>query len=103
MAWDAYRADHSDTKSVDTVHCARLVDVYVTLIISGFLESGNAARVAFRVPSCLEIKGDAGFENTQKAMKCIRFRLKNLDGSLEKLHALDKILPVWNFSKQAVN
>ncbi|GBM84022.1 hypothetical protein AVEN_110151-1 [Araneus ventricosus] len=94
MAWDAYQANHPHTKSVDTVHCTRLVGMYVTLL--QFLESGNAARVAFRVSSCLEIKGDSGFENTQKALKYIHFKSKNVDGSLEKHYALDEMLPVLN-------
>ncbi|GBM84015.1 hypothetical protein AVEN_110145-1 [Araneus ventricosus] len=39
MAWDAYQANHPDTKSVDNVHCTRLVDAYVALL--QFLYSWN--------------------------------------------------------------
>ncbi|GBN13164.1 hypothetical protein AVEN_257731-1 [Araneus ventricosus] len=37
--------------------------------ICGFLESGNTARVAVRVSSSLEIKGDAGFAKHAKGLE----------------------------------
>ncbi|GBN66861.1 hypothetical protein AVEN_202092-1 [Araneus ventricosus] len=97
MAWDAYRADCPDTTAVDALHCTRLVDAYVTLLqFVDFWNREMRPEWRFVCPRAWKLKVMRALQNTQKVLKCIRFKSRNVDESLEKHYALDETLPVWN-------